>query len=155
VIFGPGTEVCGLKHISKKAGTLYMTEHCDDFIFTCKRCGEQLFTSELVMHDGNKGSWQEGAGVSSAKAKWAGTSPSAGNSTCTSVFVESPPAWLGCSDENEGRLACPKCSARVGSYSWSGSACSCGKWITPGFQFQLARVDAKSTGKIAPRPASA
>jgi dual specificity phosphatase 12 len=131
-----------------------MTETFEDFIYSCKRCGEQLFTKELVKHDGNTGGSEEEAGVSGAKAKWAGTAPAAGNSTCTSVFVESPPSWAGCSHENTGRLSCPKCSARVGAYAWSGSACSCGKWITPGFQFQLSRVDAKSTSKITPGPAS-
>jgi hypothetical protein len=100
------------------------------------------------MHEGLGGAPNDGIGVSSTKAKWAGAEPPVGRMLCTSVFLESPPAWAACSDGNEGKFVCPRCDARVGAYSWSGSPCSCGKWITPGFQFQLSRVDAKGAAEI-------
>jgi dual specificity phosphatase 12 len=57
---------------------------------------------------------------------------------CSSHFVE-PPAW--CPGEGEGKLACPKCAARVGSYAWHGTPCSCGTWVVPAFQLTKSRVD--------------
>lgn len=41
----------------------------------------------------------------------------------------------------DGKFNCPKCQAKVGSYSWQGSKCSCGKWVTPAIELQRARVD--------------
>ncbi|CAH8272175.1 unnamed protein product [Arabidopsis lyrata] len=38
-------------------------------------------------------------------------------------------------------LKTPKCKAKVGSFDWSGSYCSCGSKIVPAFQIQMSRVD--------------
>ena len=62
---------------------------------------------------------------------------------CSSVFIASTPDWMAEAEGNSGKIVCPKCKSRVGSYKWSGATCSCGKWITPAFQFQLSRVDPK------------
>lgn len=44
---------------------------------------------------------------------------------------------------DEGKFLCPnpKCNAKVGTYSWHGDKCSCGKWITPAIGLLRARVD--------------
>lgn len=44
-------------------------------------------------------------------------------------------------DVPEGKLLCPKCKARLGSFDWLGSFCSCGSKIVPAFQLQMSRVD--------------
>ncbi|XP_010420309.1 PREDICTED: dual specificity protein phosphatase 12-like [Camelina sativa] len=61
---------------------------------------------------------------------------------CTSMFVE-PIEWMNTMEDyvSEGKLLCPKCSAKVGSFDWSGSYCSCGSKIVPAFQLQMSRVD--------------
>ncbi|CAL9229106.1 unnamed protein product, partial [Arabidopsis halleri] len=62
---------------------------------------------------------------------------------CTSIFVE-PLNWMNSAMENdvsEGKLLCSKCQAKVGSFDWSGSYCSCGSKIVPSFQLQMNRVD--------------
>ncbi|KAG7549440.1 Dual specificity phosphatase catalytic domain [Arabidopsis thaliana x Arabidopsis arenosa] len=62
---------------------------------------------------------------------------------CTSIFVE-PLNWMNSAMENdvsEGKLLCSKCQAKVGSFDWSGSYCSCGSKIVPAFQLQMNRVD--------------
>lgn len=46
-----------------------------------------------------------------------------GKPQCTSYFVASACDWMDCSAVS-GKLYCPKCTARVGSYNWSGSQCS-------------------------------
>lgn len=120
--------------------------------YTCKRCGTELFDRDAVTHEGVVGSKSDGVGVSEAKESWGKISNQGGGSVggqCTSVFLTEQPAWAEALDGNSGRLDCPKCNARVGSFSWSGAPCSCGKWVTPAFQFQLARIDPKGLLEIA------
>ncbi|KAG7582714.1 Dual specificity phosphatase catalytic domain [Arabidopsis suecica] len=61
---------------------------------------------------------------------------------CTSIFVE-PINWMNTVEDgvSEGKLLCPTCKAKVGSFDWSGSYCSCGSKIVPAFQLQMGRVD--------------
>ena len=59
------------------------------------------------------------------------------------MFVE-PIAWMepALSDGSvSGKLSCPKCQGRLGSFNWAGEQCSCGAWVNPAFQVHLARVD--------------
>uniref|UniRef100_UPI0037E730C2 dual specificity protein phosphatase 12 isoform X2 n=1 Tax=Semicossyphus pulcher TaxID=241346 RepID=UPI0037E730C2 len=41
----------------------------------------------------------------------------------------------------DGQLLCPKCTYKLGSFSWCGDQCSCGRWVTPAFQLHRNRVD--------------
>lgn len=62
---------------------------------------------------------------------------------CMQYFME-PVKWMRPELEKgllEGKLGCPKCAAKVGSYSWRGGKCSCGVWVTPAIEIQRARVD--------------
>lgn len=62
---------------------------------------------------------------------------------CMQYFME-PVLWMRPELEKgelEGKLGCPKCAAKVGSYSWCGGKCSCGTWVTPAIEIQRARVD--------------
>ncbi|XP_068554749.1 dual specificity protein phosphatase 12 isoform X2 [Anas acuta] len=65
-----------------------------------------------------------------------------GPDKCTSYFIEPvqwmEPALLGVM---EGQLLCPKCTSKLGSFSWRGEQCSCGRWVTPAFQIHKSRVD--------------
>ncbi|XP_017587467.1 PREDICTED: dual specificity protein phosphatase 12 isoform X2 [Corvus brachyrhynchos] len=65
-----------------------------------------------------------------------------GQEKCTSYFIEPvqwmEPALLGVM---EGQLLCPKCTSKLGSFSWRGDQCSCGRWVTPAFQIHKSRVD--------------
>lgn len=68
---------------------------------------------------------------------------------CSSLFFE-PLKWMvvnttGDDDQgqNEGKLHCHQCKARVGSFSWSGLQCSCARWVTPAFQIHKSKVDTK------------
>lgn len=136
--------------------------------FSCRRCRQQLFDESAVSHGATSRSSSE---LSDAlptlssdvprhtqlavdakkwrREKWVAASTVAGTG-CTSVFLERAPTWAPCSDGNEGKLCCSKCKSKVGAYVWSGASCSCGEWITPSFQFQLARVDKKCTGNTLP-----
>ncbi|KAH9810987.1 protein-tyrosine phosphatase-like protein [Melampsora americana] len=73
-------------------------------------------------------------------------SPPLINSTeCSSYFVE-PLSWMSSvleKGELMGKLICPnsKCNSKLGSFDWAGLQCSCGAWITPGFQISRSKVD--------------
>lgn len=135
--------------------------------FSCKRCCERLFGESLVTHysrtevstlsrielepndatlsDENQGDTKPALSRKEwLKESWVNASAAAGTG-CTSVFLHSLPDWAANSEGNSGRFACPKCEAKIGNYVWSGASCSCGVWVTPSFQFQLARVDRKGT----------
>ncbi|KAK9917815.1 hypothetical protein WJX75_008567 [Coccomyxa subellipsoidea] len=68
-----------------------------------------------------------------------------------SLFVE-PMQWMTelSSGEVSGKLYCPHCKGRLGSYSWSGIQSSKRTWITPGFQLHLSRLDVENS-KDAPK----
>lgn len=62
---------------------------------------------------------------------------------CQDYFFE-PIEWMRPELEKgelEGRLSCPKCHAKVGSYSWKGNPCTCAVWVTPSFKLGVAKVD--------------
>ena len=60
--------------------------------------------------------------------------------SCSSHFLSEEAAWQ--LEQNDGKLGCPKCSARLGSYCWSGAQCSCGTWVAPAIQVVKSKVDA-------------
>lgn len=113
--------------------------------YTCGKCRSILFYRRQVLHEGTSGHGNDGTGVSQVKEGWGkanGAYKGVGGK-CSSVFTSDMPDWAEAAAGNDGCLMCPKCKARVGSFSWSGAPCSCGKWVTPAFQFQLSRVDPK------------
>lgn len=100
-----------------------------------------------MLHEGTSGHKSDGDtdGVSDVKEAWGRSNAYrlGVGGMCSSVFLTEAPTWAGNFDGNNGRISCPGCKSRVGSFSWSGSPCSCGKWVTPAFQFQLSRIDPK------------
>lgn len=138
-------------------------------IYCCRRCGTFLFTAaELAFHEPKKHefSWKKrrkqtetsthfNSSIKSTPVStthmhnsndvtnpsYNGTHESSiDSSVCAVLFLEDCPSWL---PAVEGKVHCPKCSTRVGSFSWSGSQCSCGTWVTPAIAFQRARIDMK------------
>ena len=47
-----------------------------------------------------------------------------------------------------GKLSCPGCGARLGSFNWSGGQSAGGAWVVPAFQLHLARLDAMGGGGV-------
>lgn len=41
----------------------------------------------------------------------------------------------------QGKLYCPGCKGRLGSYHWAGIQSNSGVWMNPAFQLHLARLD--------------
>jgi dual specificity phosphatase 12 len=62
------------------------------------------------------------------------------NSNCQSYFLQQPVDWM-TTNHTEGKLNCPHCDTKIGSYHWSGTQCSCGTWIVPAIQIHKSKVD--------------
>ena len=119
--------------------------------FACRICRTTLFTNyDLNEHSAINNS------ISSSTM-----SPS---STCTSWFLNGPDR-CNLSNPNElgGKLLCPHCCTRIGTWNWTGTKCSCtklysvscycksiltyllvgGQWIVPAFQYIKSKIDIK------------
>ncbi|XP_021404837.2 dual specificity protein phosphatase 12 [Lonchura striata] len=110
-----------------------------EVLYKCRKCRRALFRSSSIL------SHTEGMGPTAfahkritESARLSGN----GQEKCTSYFIEPvqwmEPALLGVM---EGQLLCPKCTWKLGSFSWRGDQCSCGRWVTPAFQIHKSRVD--------------
>ncbi|XP_067330231.1 dual specificity protein phosphatase 12 isoform X2 [Channa argus] len=110
--------------------------HCSspEVSYRCRKCRRALFRGSSIL------SHPVGEGSSSFAHKK--SSNLTGEVQCTSYFIEPvqwmEPALLGVMD---GQLLCPKCTSKLGSFSWCGDQCSCGRWVTPAFQLHRNRVD--------------
>ncbi|XP_061696372.1 dual specificity protein phosphatase 12 isoform X2 [Syngnathoides biaculeatus] len=101
--------------------------------YRCRKCRRTLFrSSSLLSHPVG-----EGATAFDHKKNTNLTVVQ-----CTSYFIE-PVQWMeqALLGVMEGQLLCPKCQSKLGSFSWCGDQCSCGRWITPSFQLHRNRVD--------------
>ncbi|XP_054770573.2 dual specificity protein phosphatase 12-like [Lytechinus pictus] len=114
----------------------------DNALYKCRKCRRALFCqSSVIGHENTKGLWNFGWHKDKGqRSKF--SSGEQGSIRCTSVFVE-PVSWMESFLMNvlEGKISCPKCDSRLGSFNWSGAQCSCGVWMTPAFQIHLNRVD--------------
>ncbi|KAF9913093.1 dual specificity phosphatase 12 [Linnemannia zychae] len=59
---------------------------------------------------------------------------------CQSYFIE-PVEWIQELHGLEGKISCPKCDSKLGTFNWSGEQCSCGAWVTPAFMMHKGKVD--------------
>ncbi|NXT58260.1 DUS12 phosphatase, partial [Pluvianellus socialis] len=110
-----------------------------EVLYRCRKCRRALFRSSSIL------SHTEGSGPTAFAHKRVTDSAQLcgdGREKCTSFFTEPvqwmEPALLGVM---EGQLLCPKCTSKLGSFSWRGEQCSCGRWVTPAFQIHKSRVD--------------
>lgn len=103
----------------------------------CKTCRTPLAASYgFIIHNPKTA----GQSIPSRKG---GSSSSSIPPSCMHYFVE-PVNWMKPELEQgqlEGKLVCPKCKQKVGSYHWQGSKCSCGQWVTPAIKLQRNKVD--------------
>ena len=132
-------------------------QEVSDYIYTCRRCNQVLFTYNDLHEHSLDGAIQ---------------------SSCTSYYLEDYPNWIVstpvqppspslpssslidhldhhpqfsrqpyCASSMEpslkDKIHCIKCKSRIGSYSWSGSQCSCLEWVIPSFQFIKSKIDCK------------
>lgn len=87
-------------------------------VYRCKKCRRILaLESNLLLHQTN--------GV-----------------TCKETYFVEPLAWMDVVQHKEGKLMCPKCNSKLGSFSWvMGCQCPCGVQVAPAFYLTPSKVD--------------
>ncbi|KAF8422097.1 protein-tyrosine phosphatase-like protein [Tirmania nivea] len=100
----------------------------------CKRCRQTLATSHaLAPHT---------AVLSLAR--------DSNPQVCAHHFLE-PLLWMKPEMSKgavSGKLKCPKCDSKVGSYAWQGIQCSCGSWVVPGISVAKGKVDEVKVSRL-------
>lgn len=112
----------------------------------CQRCRQVLaLDAQIESHTPPDPSSRQSQFIKTAPNSRRIISAQDASSVCSHYFVKEPLEWmkgeLEGKQEIDGRFCCPKCSSKVGGYSWKGSRCSCGKWMIPALHLQAARVD--------------
>ncbi|TDH67315.1 uncharacterized protein CCR75_005710 [Bremia lactucae] len=72
-------------------------------------------------------------------------SPASGE-LCSGIFIE-PMEWMTNSSEfiqdNVGKLYCPSCKAKLGSWNWIGVKCNCKYFVSPAFQLVPSKTQSR------------
>lgn len=117
-----------------------------DTVYKCRICRQPLFRSSALMaHKKGKGSaafdWRSKIPANQREASPEGDQTKEGEECYESLFIE-PVEWMrGHVETSEGKLACPKCQSKLGSFVWYGEPCPCGAWVAPAFHIQRSKVD--------------
>jgi len=124
----------------------------DDCTYRCKRCRTKLFSNEDLLSPHSEGQGQ-------AAFDWRSKIPAnqrqpqiSSDQSCERMYDQqdwqcrvalfiNPLPWMVNLEADSGKLHCPKCSTKVGSFVWHGSQCPCGAWVTPAFHISWRAVD--------------
>lgn len=100
-------------------------------LFRCKRCRTVLISQANVLPH-----------VAGRALHWCDIMTTTDFSCRDGIFVE-PVRWMEKAFQTlSGKLHCPKCGGKVGSYSWTDTVnCSCAAKMSPAFHLSLKRVD--------------
>ena len=115
--------------------------------YRCRRCGTAVFNStDLVEHERGRGviEFVDHEGVQRRKGE-----PKKEAKNChDSIFVDPLPWMSEVILQMDGKINCPnpKCGSKLGSFTWVGDRCRCGRWVTPAFHMLPDRVEQR--GKI-------
>lgn len=61
---------------------------------------------------------------------------------CSETLFVEPMSWMSVSQSESGKINCPKCRSKLGSYSWTmGCQCQCGAKVSPAFYFVPSKID--------------
>lgn len=64
------------------------------------------------------------------------------NQPCKRMYFIEPVRWMQVTQHVEGKLHCPQCDSKLGSFSWiKGCECPCGVKVAPAFYLTPSKVD--------------
>lgn len=119
--------------------------------YRCMKCRRALFrTSSILPHSEGQGEaafdWR--SKVPANKRPVQDLNEENSDTVCKrSLFIE-PVQWMAeFINQLDGKLMCPKCHSKLGSFIWYGERCPCGSWVAPAFHIQTSKVDF-----VKPRP---
>ncbi|RNA06253.1 Dual specificity phosphatase [Brachionus plicatilis] len=111
--------------------------------YRCKKCRFQLFTIPKIVNH-NEESNNQGFEIKQKSQFYAKSNSTRfnNNTICKrEVYTEKLEWFENQLDEITGKINCPKCDSKLGSFDWSGTKCACGAWITPSFHFSKSKID--------------
>ncbi|XP_025112847.1 dual specificity protein phosphatase 12-like [Pomacea canaliculata] len=129
----------------------------EDIVYKCRKCRRPLFRQSVVLsHKKGEGEsafdWRSKIPPKASEMKPENLEAELEAKCDISLFVE-PIEWMkGKIEHMEGKLSCPKCSAKLGSFVWYGERCPCGAWVAPAFHIQRNKVDEVKPHAVAPIP---
>ena len=129
-----------LQRISQ-ASSIPVEHRSDGEHIYCKMCRYPLFTTDdLVSHEAEAKRGRKDFSFRKLKKDRSNNDSGFSGSKCCAYSVDRM-EWMGdLGEANEGKLLCPN-GHRVGSFTWSGTQCSCGVWVRPSFAVLKNRVD--------------
>uniref|UniRef100_A0A0C9PJ41 Dusp12_0 protein n=1 Tax=Fopius arisanus TaxID=64838 RepID=A0A0C9PJ41_9HYME len=113
-------------------------------VYRCKKCRRIVATaSNILPHaPGQRHVWRY-VSRRGDKGKIIPVKDSRPDQLCDKIYFIEPIAWMPDILHNvEGKLNCPKCEAKLGSFSWiSGCQCPCSTKIAPAFYLVPSKVE--------------
>jgi dual specificity phosphatase 12 len=109
--------------------------------YYCRMCRIALFDENNLQDPPHEASQHQ---FSYRKVQHGTIDRSSQSDRCQSYFLQTSLAWMGDDILNgvvEGKFTCPKCNAKIGTWIWSGTQCSCGTWVVPAIQIPKSKVD--------------
>lgn len=106
--------------------------------FKCKQCRIKLFsTCNVLPHfEGQPVYWDD--------LRWLKypNLDSNDKKLCTAGLYVEPLGWMiQAFKAPQGKINCPKCDAKLGTFSWSGTACLCGQELFPAIRIVESKID--------------
>lgn len=96
-----------------------VAEEIASVAYRCRMCRLRLFSSEDIKYHKQAVHRLSQRGNKAKDAMPKG---------CSSHFIAEPMEWMH-TDDVMGKINCPQCDARLGSYNWSGAQCSCKRYM--------------------------
>lgn len=113
-----------------------------NILFRCKKCRIILFRETAILKHQRVTENKICAFKKKSQSLGKSGNMTQSEKSCQqSIFVE-PINWMKNSiDQTSGKLCCPKCFTKLGSYNWAGDQCNCSQWIVPAFQISNIKLD--------------
>lgn len=110
--------------------------------YRCKRCRFKLFDDRQIINHNEESENQNYEIKKKSEFYAKSNNQSDKKKLCEKeIFIE-PIEWFkNRLDDITGKINCPKCDLKIGSFDWSGSKCVCGAWITPSFHIAKSKID--------------
>lgn len=145
-----------------------MQEHPEPYVYRCRKCRRLLASkSNLITHKPKDALNAQDGSHESPLARQRSTletseiernideitekvlettlneKPHKDQPICTKTFFVEPIAWMKDITLNvEGKLYCPSCKSKIGSFNWTmASKCPCGAQVSPSFYFIPSKVE--------------
>lgn len=121
------------RHIDDESAGLLVDQISDKLKSNLTLSGSDRSSSlEILVPGGDGGSPAAGAAATTASYE-----------PCKDIFFLEPLAWMdGILRQTSGKLHCPKCTTKLGSFSWTmGCHCPCGAHVSPAFYLVPSKVE--------------